>query len=137
MNELAEDTDGLFLGEVSSGEKPWIAEIGLKGSKMTFKIDTGTDVTAIPEQVYISVMQGDKEIKRSPETTVWSWWCKTECPGVSHRNTHLQREEHHRENLHCQRPGHRTSIEQASFSETQTGSQSGHDRPRDSKDDLP
>lgn len=63
VNELAEDTDGLFLGEVSSGEKPWMAEIGLKGSKMTFKIDTGTDVTAIPEQVYISVMQGDKEIK--------------------------------------------------------------------------
>lgn len=51
VNELVEDTDGLFLDEVSSGEEPWRVDNDLRGSKVTFKIDTGADVTAIPEQV--------------------------------------------------------------------------------------
>lgn len=63
VNELAEDTDGLFLGEVSSGEDPWMADIGLQGRKVTFKIDTGADVTAIPETVYKNTMPGAKDVK--------------------------------------------------------------------------
>lgn len=49
MNEVAENMDGLFLGEVASGEEPWMADINIRGSKVTFKIDTGADVTAIPD----------------------------------------------------------------------------------------
>ncbi|KAK0145669.1 hypothetical protein N1851_015450 [Merluccius polli] len=65
VNEVAEDMDGLFLGVVSSGDEPWMADIDLKGSKVTFKIDTGADVTAIPEQVYKTLQRGDEKPDRA------------------------------------------------------------------------
>lgn len=51
VNEVAEDVDGRFLGVLASGEDPWMADIGIRGSTVSFKIDTEADVTAISEQV--------------------------------------------------------------------------------------
>lgn len=51
MHEVTEDTDGLFLGEVASGEEPCMADINIGSSKVTFKVDTGADVTASEEGV--------------------------------------------------------------------------------------
>lgn len=65
MNEVAEDMDGLFLGEVASGEEPWMADINIRGIKVTFKIDTGADVTAIPEQVFKRVIHGDGKLDKA------------------------------------------------------------------------
>ena len=36
------DVDELFLGEVGSGEDPWMADISIRGSTVSFEIDTGT-----------------------------------------------------------------------------------------------
>lgn len=51
VNEVAEDVDGRFLGALASGEDPWMADIGIRGSTVSFKIGTEADVTAISEQV--------------------------------------------------------------------------------------
>lgn len=40
-NKEAEDVDGLFLGEMTSGEEPWMAGIAISNSKVPFNIDTG------------------------------------------------------------------------------------------------
>lgn len=39
----------------------WLADIDIRGSKVSFKIDTGADVTAIPEQVYKSIIHREGE----------------------------------------------------------------------------
>lgn len=41
---------------MTSVEEPWMADIGIRDSTVSFKIDTGTDVAAISEQVYKCVM---------------------------------------------------------------------------------
>lgn len=64
VHEVAEDVDELFLGVVASGEDPWMADISLRGSTVSFKIDTGADVTAISEQAYKSVMHREGELEK-------------------------------------------------------------------------
>ena len=45
--------DVLFLGSIGDGqEQPWVTHIGLCGHSTKFKIDTGADVTVIPECLY-------------------------------------------------------------------------------------
>ena len=46
--------------------KPWIEKVTLNGDAVNFKIDTGTDVTSIPETVFNPVRDGklDKPLKR-------------------------------------------------------------------------
>lgn len=72
VNAVAEDTgglhdtDGLFLGTVTSedSEGPWMADIIVKGRKVTFKIDTGADVSAIPEHVLAGIILKDRKLGR-------------------------------------------------------------------------
>lgn len=64
VNVVVEDVDGLFLGTLASGEDSWMADIGIRGSTVFFKIDTGADVTAISEQVYKSVMRRDGALEK-------------------------------------------------------------------------
>lgn len=52
MDEVAGDLGGRFLGELDTGEEPWRADINMRGSKVTFKQDSGADLTAIPEQMF-------------------------------------------------------------------------------------
>lgn len=35
-----------------SGKQAWTADIQIRNTRQTFKIDTGADVTVVPEQVY-------------------------------------------------------------------------------------
>ncbi len=73
VNAVAEDTgelhdaDGLFLGSVTSEDTggPWMADINVKGRKVTFKIDTGADVSAIPEHVLAGIISRDRKLERA------------------------------------------------------------------------
>lgn len=59
--------DYAFLGEVSTQTtKPWIEKVTLNGDAVNFKIDTGVDVTSIPETVFNPERDGrlDKPLKR-------------------------------------------------------------------------
>lgn len=48
------DEDVAFLGSVSEKAQasPWMTEVKVDNHKAVFKIDTGADVTAVPEQLY-------------------------------------------------------------------------------------
>ena len=48
------EEDDLFLGEISTKKKanPWMTDPCVDGVEMQFKIDTGADVTIIPETMY-------------------------------------------------------------------------------------
>ncbi|KAE8276982.1 hypothetical protein D5F01_LYC25286 [Larimichthys crocea] len=48
------DEDVVFLGSVSEKAQasPWMTEVTMDNHKAVFKIDTGADVTAVPEQLY-------------------------------------------------------------------------------------
>lgn len=56
MTENKNDTDSkdcVFLRElVSERAKPWMQNIKLNGENVDFKLDTGADVTSIPEKMY-------------------------------------------------------------------------------------
>lgn len=56
MTENKNDTDSedcVFLGELGSERsKPWMQNIKLNGENIDFKLDTGADVTSIPENIY-------------------------------------------------------------------------------------
>lgn len=67
VNEGTEDMDELFLGEVTSGEEAWMADINIRGGEVAFIIDTGADVNAIPEQVYKRVMHRNGKLIGAPK----------------------------------------------------------------------
>ncbi|CAM4728520.1 unnamed protein product [Leuciscus chuanchicus] len=58
----------LFLGEVDSGEEPWLADINVSGHKVTFKLDSGADVSAISEQTFVSFKLKDKTLDKAEKT---------------------------------------------------------------------
>lgn len=50
---LEEDTEeDIFLGTVDTGKQAWTVDIKIRDTNVTFKIDTGADITVVPEQVY-------------------------------------------------------------------------------------
>ena len=66
MHAVTEDNDSLFLGAVDAGDDPWTVDVGIRGSTVRFKIDTGADVTVIPEQVYEQLVQSGTRHKLTP-----------------------------------------------------------------------
>lgn len=62
VDASAEDDQLLLLGEVTSstvqsiedqnGHEPWMIKLQLEGTEVTFKIDTGADVTVVSESVF-------------------------------------------------------------------------------------
>lgn len=63
VNAVTEDSSSIFLGTVEAGDDPWTVDIGIRDSKVRFKIDTGADVTVMPEQVYEKLVQSGSEHK--------------------------------------------------------------------------
>ncbi|KAJ8369269.1 hypothetical protein SKAU_G00092970 [Synaphobranchus kaupii] len=57
VSAVTEDS-AVFLGIVDAGEEPWTVVIGVRHTKVAFKIDTGANVIAMPEQVYREIAQG-------------------------------------------------------------------------------
>ena len=58
IREIAEDSEEeTFLGTVNSANAigasaPWLVEVKVNGEDVKFKVDTGADVTVIPERIY-------------------------------------------------------------------------------------
>ena len=54
MDSLESAVDHVYLGEVSTNEhtKPWMVDMSLGSTPVRFKIDTGADVTVIPDNIY-------------------------------------------------------------------------------------
>ena len=69
-----EETEIAFLGSVSAEEteEAWRVKIKVNDHKSEFRIDTGADVTAIPESVHQEYGQFPEliKIRQSP---LWSW----------------------------------------------------------------
>uniref|UniRef100_A0A1A7XJR7 ribonuclease H n=2 Tax=Iconisemion striatum TaxID=60296 RepID=A0A1A7XJR7_9TELE len=45
--DVGPEEQGFFLGTVSSGNRSWTVDVQIEGTPMTFKLDTGADVTVI------------------------------------------------------------------------------------------
>lgn len=61
------DSDYAFLGEVSTTTtRAWMEKVTLNGDAVNFKIDTGADVTSIPESLFNPERDGQlhKPLKR-------------------------------------------------------------------------
>ncbi|KAK7878780.1 hypothetical protein WMY93_030940 [Mugilogobius chulae] len=65
VNELADSADGLFLGELDTGEDPWLADIDVRGNKVRFKLDSGADVTAISEQTFKDFKEPNEQLQKA------------------------------------------------------------------------
>ncbi|XP_053388814.1 uncharacterized protein K02A2.6-like [Mercenaria mercenaria] len=61
LNELAEESD--YLGTIETGDGQWRAKLKVRHLLVCFKIDTGADVTVIPETVYLSL--GSPKLKKT------------------------------------------------------------------------
>lgn len=69
VNVVQEDSEdsSLFLGSVSADkEDPWTVNLLLRNRKVQFKIDTGADVTVIPDYVFNTVYgKGKPSLQRA------------------------------------------------------------------------
>ena len=52
VNVVEEETDAIFLGSITIDGDPWMVNIDVHDSSVTFKIDTGADVTVLPHDVF-------------------------------------------------------------------------------------
>ena len=56
QNRDSEDSQSEFLGTISAdavnSSKPWTAMLKLNNRALEFKVDTGADVTVVPESAY-------------------------------------------------------------------------------------
>ena len=55
IDQICDDSDSAFLGAVDCNDQPWTVNLQLSGVDVEFKIDTGADVSVIPESVYLKV----------------------------------------------------------------------------------
>ena len=78
------EEDDLFLGEISTKKKanPWMTDPCVDGVEMQFKIDTGADVTIIPETMYRKQLDSTPEFTRSKKVLFG--------PGQNHLNVQGQ-----------------------------------------------
>lgn len=61
VNEIQEQDPGIFLGTVVAGGDPWLIDIKIKDCEVQFKIDTGADVTVMPDHVFHKIFkEGNK-----------------------------------------------------------------------------
>lgn len=65
VNEVADNADGFFLCEVNSGEELRLADINVRGSKVTFKLDSGADVTAIPVERFADFKSKNEHLEKA------------------------------------------------------------------------
>ena len=84
VNEVAAEIDesfaGLFLGEVhgqsDTQSKQWKADVDVNGHKVNFKLDSGADVSAIPEVIFnqmaspLALVKPDKKLYGPCRTTL-------------------------------------------------------------------
>ena len=71
IREINDDSEEeAFLGTVSANaiasKTPWIVKVQLNGDEMEFKVDTGADVTVIPESLYKVERDGDLQPSSLP-----------------------------------------------------------------------
>lgn len=52
VHEVEEDEHGLFLGSVKCEGEPWTVDLSINNKNVSFKIDTGADVTVLPLKVF-------------------------------------------------------------------------------------
>uniref|UniRef100_A0A3B3CEF0 Gypsy retrotransposon integrase-like protein 1 n=1 Tax=Oryzias melastigma TaxID=30732 RepID=A0A3B3CEF0_ORYME len=57
LHEVEEDVDALFLGSVTSNGEPWMVDLHINNKSVSFKIDTGADVTVLPLQVFRKIFK--------------------------------------------------------------------------------
>ena len=52
VHGIEEEEDGWFLGSVTPGADPWTVQIKVMDKQVTFKLDTGADVTVVSQAVF-------------------------------------------------------------------------------------
>jgi len=71
VNEVQDMDEGYFLGVVASQEinslnvDPWKTEVIINGTKVEFKVDTGADVSVIPDTVFNGLKAVLQDTKRT------------------------------------------------------------------------
>lgn len=60
VSVVTEDDD-IFLSTVDAGERAWTVDLKVRHTKVTFKIDTGANVTVISEHVYRPICRHRKQ----------------------------------------------------------------------------
>lgn len=64
VSAVSEDTEeNIFLGTVDEGKQAWTVDVTIRDTKVSFKIDTGADVTVISERVYRQICGGASSSK--------------------------------------------------------------------------
>ncbi|KAK0132392.1 hypothetical protein N1851_032733 [Merluccius polli] len=62
--EEDEDEEEIFLGSVTTEGDPWMVNIDIHESSVTFKIDTGADVTVLPYTVFLNTYRDNPPMLR-------------------------------------------------------------------------
>ena len=56
-----EESESFFLGSVSSDADPWTVDICIMDKDVTFKLDSGADVTVVSQNVLNNIFSGTQQ----------------------------------------------------------------------------
>ena len=71
VHEIQEDPSDNMLLSISAGDDPWTVDLKLNGRWVTFKIDTGADVTVLPDHIFADIFGNDTHILRRANKNIF------------------------------------------------------------------
>lgn len=68
MHGIEEEEESFFLGSVTSDVNTWTADIDIMDKNITFKLDTGADVTAVSQTEFNNIFSNTQQpVLKRPE----------------------------------------------------------------------
>lgn len=78
-----EEEDAIFLDSIVTNGDPWMVEIDIHDSSVTFKIDTGASVTVLPHAVFQEIYKGIPPVlRKSTKPLLGPGWSLLDVVGV-------------------------------------------------------
>lgn len=84
--ECNESSEPWFLGTVEANQEAWAVELFMKHHKVKFKIDTGADVTVVPESTFREITKGTITLENADKPLLGLGGAPLSVMGMSHES---------------------------------------------------
>lgn len=81
VQSIEEEEESFFLGTVTSDDHTWTVVIDVMDKNITFKLDTGADVTAVSQTEFNNIFSNSKQPVLQKETLIWARPDSSGCVG--------------------------------------------------------
>ncbi len=84
--ECFESSEPWILGTVEAGQDAWTVDLFIRHHKVKFKIDTGADVTVIPESTFREITKGALSLENADKPLLGPGGSPLSVIGMSHES---------------------------------------------------